>query len=61
MKPLIGVIMGSQSDWETMTHAATTLGKVVSISTPANSSAARPAARIASTATPPQTAVRTAL
>ena len=25
MKPLIGVIMGSQSDWETMTHAAATL------------------------------------
>jgi len=25
MKPLIGVIMGSQSDWSTMTHAAETL------------------------------------
>jgi len=25
MKPLIGVIMGSQSDWDTMTHAAATL------------------------------------
>jgi 5-(carboxyamino)imidazole ribonucleotide mutase len=25
MKPLIGVIMGSQSDWATMTHAADTL------------------------------------
>ncbi len=25
MNPLIGVIMGSQSDWETMTHAAQTL------------------------------------
>jgi len=25
MKPLIGVIMGSQSDWETMTHTARTL------------------------------------
>jgi 5-(carboxyamino)imidazole ribonucleotide mutase len=25
MKPLVGVIMGSQSDWETMTHAAETL------------------------------------
>jgi len=25
MKPLIGVIMGSQSDWSTMTHAADTL------------------------------------
>jgi 5-(carboxyamino)imidazole ribonucleotide mutase len=25
MKPLIGVIMGSQSDWTTMTHAAETL------------------------------------
>jgi 5-(carboxyamino)imidazole ribonucleotide mutase len=25
MKPLIGVIMGSQSDWATMTHAAETL------------------------------------
>jgi 5-(carboxyamino)imidazole ribonucleotide mutase len=28
MKPLIGVIMGSQSDWETMTHAAATLEKL---------------------------------
>ena len=25
MKPLIGVIMGSKSDWATMTHAAETL------------------------------------
>ena len=25
MQPLIGIIMGSQSDWETMQHAATTL------------------------------------
>src|SRR5499433_4004528 len=25
MKPLVGVIMGSKSDWETMTHAAETL------------------------------------
>jgi 5-(carboxyamino)imidazole ribonucleotide mutase len=25
MKPLVGVIMGSQSDWETMSHAAETL------------------------------------
>lgn len=25
MKPLVGVIMGSQSDWSTMTHAVTTL------------------------------------
>jgi 5-(carboxyamino)imidazole ribonucleotide mutase len=25
MKPLVGVIMGSQSDWETMTHTAETL------------------------------------
>lgn len=28
MKPLIGVIMGSQSDWDTMTHAAETLDKL---------------------------------
>lgn len=28
MKPLIGVIMGSQSDWATMTHAAATLEKL---------------------------------
>jgi 5-(carboxyamino)imidazole ribonucleotide mutase len=28
MKPLIGVIMGSQSDWETMTHAAATLDEL---------------------------------
>ena len=25
MKPLVGVLMGSKSDWETMTHAAQTL------------------------------------
>ncbi len=25
MKPLVGLIMGSRSDWETMTHAAQTL------------------------------------
>ena len=25
MQPLVGIIMGSQSDWETMQHAATTL------------------------------------
>src|SRR2546423_599122 len=25
MQPLVGVIMGSRSDWETMAHAATTL------------------------------------
>jgi 5-(carboxyamino)imidazole ribonucleotide mutase len=24
-KPLVGVIMGSKSDWETMTHASKTL------------------------------------
>jgi 5-(carboxyamino)imidazole ribonucleotide mutase len=28
MKPLIGVIMGSQSDWDTMAHAAETLDKL---------------------------------
>ncbi len=27
-KPLVGVIMGSQSDWETMQHAAQTLEKL---------------------------------
>ena len=27
-KPLVGVIMGSQSDWETMRHAAETLTKL---------------------------------
>lgn len=26
--PLIGIIMGSQSDWETMSHAATTLERL---------------------------------
>jgi 5-(carboxyamino)imidazole ribonucleotide mutase len=26
-EPLVGVIMGSQSDWETMQHAATTLAR----------------------------------
>ena len=25
MQPLVGIIMGSQSDWETMRHAAQTL------------------------------------
>ncbi len=25
MKPLVGIIMGSKSDWETLSHAATTL------------------------------------
>jgi len=24
-RPLVGIIMGSRSDWETMTHAADTL------------------------------------
>lgn len=28
MKPLVGVIMGSQSDWPTMTHAAETLERL---------------------------------
>lgn len=28
MQPLVGVIMGSQSDWETMSHAADTLTKL---------------------------------
>jgi 5-(carboxyamino)imidazole ribonucleotide mutase len=28
MKPLIGIIMGSQSDWSTMSHAATTLDEL---------------------------------
>lgn len=28
MQPLVGVIMGSQSDWETLQHCATTLEKL---------------------------------
>ncbi|HEY2515766.1 MAG TPA: 5-(carboxyamino)imidazole ribonucleotide mutase [Polyangiaceae bacterium] len=28
MKPLVGIIMGSKSDWETMSHAAETLEKL---------------------------------
>ena len=28
MQPLVGVIMGSKSDWETMRHAAETLEKL---------------------------------
>jgi 5-(carboxyamino)imidazole ribonucleotide mutase len=28
MQPLVGIIMGSKSDWETMTHAAETLEKL---------------------------------
>ncbi|MBY0231359.1 MAG: 5-(carboxyamino)imidazole ribonucleotide mutase [Gemmataceae bacterium] len=28
MNPLVGVIMGSRSDWETMSHAAATLDKL---------------------------------
>jgi 5-(carboxyamino)imidazole ribonucleotide mutase len=28
MKPLVGIIMGSKSDWETMAHAAETLERV---------------------------------
>ncbi len=28
MKPLVGLIMGSRSDWETMTHAAQTLDEL---------------------------------
>ena len=28
MKPLVGVIMGSKSDWETMSHAADTLASL---------------------------------
>ncbi|MGQ0816002.1 MAG: 5-(carboxyamino)imidazole ribonucleotide mutase [Gemmatimonadota bacterium] len=28
MKPLVGLIMGSRSDWETMTHTALTLEKL---------------------------------
>src|SRR5262245_50271034 len=28
MQPLVGVIMGSKSDWETLTHAAQTLDKL---------------------------------
>ncbi len=28
MQPLVGIIMGSQSDWETMRHAAETLEKL---------------------------------
>ncbi|MDO9489433.1 MAG: 5-(carboxyamino)imidazole ribonucleotide mutase, partial [Sphingomonadaceae bacterium] len=26
--PIVGIIMGSRSDWETMTHAAQTLAKL---------------------------------
>ncbi|MCS7045841.1 MAG: 5-(carboxyamino)imidazole ribonucleotide mutase [Gemmataceae bacterium] len=28
VQPLVGIIMGSQSDWETMRHAADTLGQL---------------------------------
>src|SRR5262249_60834280 len=28
MQPLVGVIMGSKSDWETMQHAASTLAEL---------------------------------
>jgi 5-(carboxyamino)imidazole ribonucleotide mutase len=28
MKPLVGIIMGSKSDWETMAHAADTLDEI---------------------------------
>lgn len=28
MQPLVGIVMGSQSDWETMAHAAETLDKL---------------------------------
>lgn len=28
MQPLVGIIMGSQSDWSTMSHAATTLDQL---------------------------------
>src|SRR3984957_6446003 len=28
MQPLVGIIMGSKSDWETMSHAADTLEKL---------------------------------
>ena len=28
MQPLVGVIMGSKSDWETMAHAVETLEKL---------------------------------
>ena len=28
MKPLVGIIMGSKSDWETMAHAAETLDEI---------------------------------
>ncbi len=28
MKPLVGIIMGSKSDWETMSHAASTLERL---------------------------------
>jgi 5-(carboxyamino)imidazole ribonucleotide mutase len=28
MQPLVGIIMGSKSDWETMAHAATTLDEL---------------------------------
>ncbi|MGB5624053.1 MAG: AIR carboxylase family protein, partial [Gammaproteobacteria bacterium] len=29
MKPLVGVIMGSKSDWDTMSHATAVLDKLV--------------------------------
>lgn len=28
MNPLVGIVMGSRSDWETMVHAATTLDQI---------------------------------
>ena len=28
VKPLVGIIMGSKSDWETMSHAADTLSEL---------------------------------
>jgi phosphoribosylcarboxyaminoimidazole (NCAIR) mutase len=31
MQPLVGVIMGSKSDWETMRHAVETIGKAGAI------------------------------
>ena len=34
MKPLVGIVMGSKSDWETMEHASQTLDKLGEIRIP---------------------------
>ncbi len=51
--PLVGIIMGSRSDWETMRHAAETLTSSPSRTKPASSPPIAPRSGCSTTPVPP--------